>query len=72
MITTLREYRQRYPETSPEPTLTQNRMLGALLEQQNRVARFRARRRARFRAMAMSAQLLAARTLQAIQACGLL
>jgi hypothetical protein len=72
MITTLREYRQSYPETSPEPTLTQNRMLGALLERQNRVAVFRARRRARFEALAMSTQMLAASALQALQSCGLL
>jgi hypothetical protein len=72
MITTLRDYRQSFPETAPEPTLTQNRMLGALLDRQHRVAVSRARRRARYQAIAMSTQLLAARVLWALQSCGLL
>jgi hypothetical protein len=72
MITTLRDYRQSYPETAPEPTLTQNRMLGVLLERQHRVAVSRARRRARYQAMMASTQRLAARALWALQSCGLL
>jgi hypothetical protein len=72
MITTLRDYRQSYPETAPEPTLTQNRMLGVLLERQHWVAASRARRRARYQAMVATTQGLAARVLLALRSCGLL
>lgn len=72
MITTLRDYRQSYPGTAPEPTLTQNRMLGVLLERQHWVATSRARRRARYLAVLATTQRLAARALWALRSCGLL
>ena len=72
MITTLRDYRQSYPDTASEPTLTQNRMLGVLLERQRRVCVSRARRRARYQAVAVSVQRLAASVVWALQSCGLL
>jgi hypothetical protein len=35
-IYTVHEYRLRYPETAPIPTLTQSRLLGLLLAAQDR------------------------------------
>lgn len=46
--TTVREYRQDYPWTSPVPTLTQSRMLWFLLARQSEVEAARRRRRARW------------------------
>jgi hypothetical protein len=45
-IETLHEYRLRYPDSAPIPTLTQSGLLGLLLAEQDRKAANRARRRA--------------------------
>jgi hypothetical protein len=44
--TTLQEYRMDYPWTASIPTLTQSRMLWALLDRQSQMAAARGRRRA--------------------------
>jgi hypothetical protein len=47
-ITTLHEYRLRYPESAAVPTLTQSGLLGLLLYRQDLKAASLARRRARW------------------------
>jgi hypothetical protein len=48
-ITTLHEYRLRYPDTAAIPTLTQSGLLGMLLARQDLKAASLARRRAMWR-----------------------
>jgi hypothetical protein len=45
-IETIHEYRLRYPDSAPIPTLTQSGLLGMLLAVQDQKAASRARRRA--------------------------
>jgi hypothetical protein len=50
-MTTLHEYRMRYPDSAAIPTLTQSGLLGLLLDRQRHKAANLARRRAMWRSV---------------------